>query len=79
MVTHRLRVIRDLDVNKVIVLKRGRVAEIGHPEDLLRKGGIYASLALEQGVTPVRRGNYDSSYTDQDLVNGNYVEQQPLF
>lgn len=51
MVTHRLGVIRSLSVNKVIVLERGKVAEMGHPEDLLRTGGIYFQLAQEQGIT----------------------------
>lgn len=50
MVTHRLGVIRSLDVNKVVVLDRGEVAEIGHPEDLLRRGGIFSQLAREQGI-----------------------------
>ena len=50
-VTHRLGVIRSLGVNKVIVLERGEIAEMGHPEDLLRTGGIYSQLAQEQGIT----------------------------
>jgi len=51
MVTHRLGVIRSLDVNKVVVLERGKVVEIGHPEKLLRKeGGFYSQLAKEQGI-----------------------------
>ena len=51
MVTHRLGVIRSLGVNKVIVLERGKIAEMGHPEDLLRTGGLYSQLAQEQGIT----------------------------
>jgi ABC-type multidrug transport system fused ATPase/permease subunit len=52
MVTHRLGVVRALDVNRVIVLERGAIAEVGHPEDLLRmEDGLYASLAREQGIT----------------------------
>jgi ABC-type multidrug transport system fused ATPase/permease subunit len=54
MVTHRLRVIRDLNVNKVIVLERGMIAEVDDPETLLRQGGIYSSLAMEQGIIPVQ-------------------------
>jgi ABC-type multidrug transport system fused ATPase/permease subunit len=51
MVTHRLGVIRSLNVNRVIVLDRGRIVEEGHPEDLLRNpDGLYASLAREQGI-----------------------------
>jgi ATP-binding cassette, subfamily B, bacterial HlyB/CyaB len=52
MVTHRLGVIRSLNVNRVIVLDKGRIVESGHPEDLLRiPDGLYASLAREQGIT----------------------------
>ena len=51
MVTHRLGVIRSLGVNKVVVLERGNIAEIGHPEQLLKQNGIFAQLAREQGIT----------------------------
>ena len=52
MVTHRLGVVRSLDVNRVIVMDQGKVVESGHPEDLLRKrDGLYFSLASEQGIT----------------------------
>jgi ABC-type multidrug transport system fused ATPase/permease subunit len=50
MVTHRLGVIRSLDINKVVVLERGEIVEVGHPETLLRTGGPYAQLAREQGI-----------------------------
>jgi ABC-type multidrug transport system fused ATPase/permease subunit len=52
MVTHRLGVVRALDVNRVIVLEHGEIVEEAHPEVLLRKrGGLYANLASEQGIT----------------------------
>lgn len=51
MVTHRLGVVRALDVNKVIVLDKGMIVENGHPEDLLKmEDGLYAALAREQGI-----------------------------
>jgi len=51
MVTHRLGVIRSLGVNKVVVLDRGKIVEVGDPEELLRKpDGLYSRLALEQGI-----------------------------
>mmetsp|Transcript_10434 Transcript_10434/g.19519 ORF Transcript_10434/g.19519 Transcript_10434/m.19519 type:complete len:828 (-) Transcript_10434:3975-6458(-) len=55
MVTHRLGVIRSLSVNKVVVLDRGSIAEIGHPEALLEQNGIYTQLAREQGILPLRK------------------------
>lgn len=52
MVTHRLGAVRSLDVNRVIVMDKGRIVESGHPEELLEKeNGLYASLAREQGIT----------------------------
>ena len=52
MVTHRLGVVRSIGVNRIFVLERGRIVEEGHPEELLRvPNGLYASLALEQGIT----------------------------
>jgi len=54
MVTHRLGVIRSLGVNKVIFLERGKIAEVGNPEALLRKkNGLYAELAKEQGILSI--------------------------
>ncbi len=53
MVTHRLGVIRSLSINKVVVLDKGKIAEIGHPETLLRENGIYSQLAKEQGILPL--------------------------
>ena len=50
MVTHRLGVIRALDVNRVIVLDKGEIVESGNPEDLLRQDSLYAALAREQGI-----------------------------
>eukprot|EP00804_Cyclotella_cryptica_P008853 CCRYP_013077-RB/>CCRYP_013077-RB protein AED:0.32 eAED:0.32 QI:0/0/0/1/0/0/2/0/497 len=54
MVTHRLGVVRSLGVNKVVVLDQGQIAEQGNPEDLLRSGGVYAQLAQEQGIYPLK-------------------------
>lgn len=50
MVTHRLGVVRSLGVNKVVVLEKGKILEVGHPEELLEGGGMYAQLAQEQGI-----------------------------
>lgn len=52
MVTHRLGVIRSLEVNRVIVLDRGAIVEEGNPEELLRdERSVYSTLAKEQGIT----------------------------
>ncbi|CAB9520214.1 Sublancin-168-processing and transport ATP-binding protein sunT [Seminavis robusta] len=56
MVTHRLGVVRALDVNRVIVMEHGKIVEAAHPETLLRqKDSVYAKLALEQGITALEQ------------------------
>jgi len=51
MVTHRLGVVRALDVNRVIVLDAGNIVEDGNPEELLQnQNSLYSALAREQGI-----------------------------
>ena len=58
MVTHRLGVIRRVDVNRVIVMEKGRIVESGHPDVLLRDpNGLFTSLAREQGVLALLQGD----------------------
>jgi subfamily B ATP-binding cassette protein HlyB/CyaB len=49
VIAHRLSAVRDAD--RIIVLERGQIAELGRHEELLRQPqGIYAHLyALQQG------------------------------
>jgi len=46
IVAHRLSAVRDAD--RIVVLERGRIAEIGSHEDLLRSGGVYARTFRQQ-------------------------------
>jgi thiol reductant ABC exporter CydC subunit len=46
VIAHRLSTIRDADV--IVVLKEGRVAEIGTHASLLASGGLYAQLVSRQ-------------------------------
>lgn len=50
VIAHRLSAVRDAD--RIVVMERGQIAEIGNHETLLRlQGGIYAHLyALQQGT-----------------------------
>lgn len=43
-ITHRYQ--RDIlkNYDQIIVLKRGRIAEIGHYEELINKNGVFRSL-----------------------------------
>ncbi|GIG56111.1 hypothetical protein Lfu02_04830 [Longispora fulva] len=42
LVAHRLSSV--LDADQVAVVSGGRIAEVGPPEDLLRAGGLFATL-----------------------------------
>jgi subfamily B ATP-binding cassette protein MsbA len=50
VIAHRLTTIRRADA--IIVLDRGRVAEVGRHEDLLALGGVYANLYALQLLEP---------------------------
>ena len=46
IVSHRIGICREVD--KIIVMKKGKVVEIGNHDELLEKGGFYASLYQSQ-------------------------------
>ncbi|KAF7295148.1 hypothetical protein MIND_01053300 [Mycena indigotica] len=50
-IAHRLRTVVEADL--IIVLKEGQVAEQGTHEQLLRKGGLYQSMWVEQALAEV--------------------------
>ena len=46
IIAHRMRTVEGAD--KLVLLKEGKVAEQGSPEELLAKGGIYAKMCKLQ-------------------------------
>lgn len=44
VIAHRMRTIANVD--KIVVLDQGHVAEMGTPEELLEKNGLFSRLAL---------------------------------
>ena len=46
IIAHRLATVQKVD--RIVVMERGRIQEIGTPEDLRKQGGLYARLAALQ-------------------------------
>mmetsp|Transcript_13247 Transcript_13247/g.32328 ORF Transcript_13247/g.32328 Transcript_13247/m.32328 type:complete len:900 (+) Transcript_13247:229-2928(+) len=66
MVTHRLGVVRSLEVNRVVVLDRGEIVEEGHPEELLQdETSHYFAIAREQGISKKPSDDIDASNSRQ--------------
>lgn len=52
IIAHRLSTIRNAD--RIVVLERGRVMEVGSHAELLGRGGLYAQFLAKQGATTVQ-------------------------
>lgn len=50
VIAHRLAAVRGAD--RIVVMDKGRVVEEGTHESLVAAGGLYATLAREQGLAP---------------------------
>lgn len=46
VISHRISAVQNAD--RIVVLRRGRIAEAGRHEELLRRGGLYAALFRQQ-------------------------------
>ena len=52
VIAHRLATVRD--ASRILVLDRGRIVESGAFDELVQKGGIFATLAIAQFIEPAR-------------------------
>ncbi|KAK6529548.1 hypothetical protein TWF281_008718 [Arthrobotrys megalospora] len=48
MVAHRLGTVVGAD--RIVVLRKGRVVEMGNHQELMELGGVYAGMAMQQGL-----------------------------
>lgn len=51
VIAHRLSTVYDAD--KIVVVEKGKIAEVGTHEELIRKGGIYKSLYEHEDNVPI--------------------------
>ncbi len=61
VIAHRLSTVRE--ANKIIVLEKGRVAQSGTHEQLMREGGLYAELYAIQFEKQMGTNDYGSDST----------------
>jgi len=47
-IAHRLSTLANMD--RIVVLSKGRIVETGSYEELVRKGGVFAAMAAKQGI-----------------------------
>jgi ATP-binding cassette, subfamily B, bacterial HlyB/CyaB len=69
IIAHRLSTLRRTD--RIITLERGRLIEDGSHEDLLRRGGRYASLhRVQAGIREVAAGDAADASTTLPSLSG---------
>ncbi|CDS40211.1 ATP binding cassette subfamily B MDR TAP [Echinococcus multilocularis] len=67
MIAHRLTTVRNAD--RIVVVDRGVVKEMGTHSELLDKGGIYADMLAKQPLYEEDEGKNESSDEDEEAEN----------
>jgi len=78
LVAHRLSTVVNAD--RICVLDKGQIAELGSHDELLKRNGIYAKLVSKQLQREQNRLNQDQNIADTSNLNNNNNSKsnQPL-
>jgi len=76
MISHRLSTL--VNVEEIIVLKNGQIAEQGNFQELKRKGGVFASLLEEQNRYNMEKAAEQSVILSSLMYGSDMQQQRPV-
>ncbi|GMT00706.1 hypothetical protein PENTCL1PPCAC_22880, partial [Pristionchus entomophagus] len=76
LIAHRLSTVEKAD--KIIVIHKGRVEEMGNHESLLKKGGIYANLVHRQMMADTKESTPPMVQSSRDAMGESSLSSRPL-
>uniref|UniRef100_A0A183AAI7 Multidrug resistance protein 1 n=1 Tax=Echinostoma caproni TaxID=27848 RepID=A0A183AAI7_9TREM len=77
MIAHRLTTVRDADC--ILVIERGRVRESGTHEELLKAGGLYATMLRSQGKQPEDQEDDDDEQEHENAPKDYFITPEDDF
>ncbi|MCP4451450.1 MAG: ATP-binding cassette domain-containing protein, partial [Planctomycetes bacterium] len=75
IIAHRLSTVRQCD--RIVVMDKGQIIEIGDHEQLMELNGYYAKLHSYQDNVPNIRPVVDNTHPDGSTLEGSVIEGQP--